>query len=79
MMKKRTNVLFDNESWLDLKGLARQRKTSVGSLIRQAVKETYFVDKNREKIAMAVKEIMRIRKTFKKVDYEELINYGREV
>ena len=79
MLVKRTNILFDETLWRDLSKLAKARKTSVAKLVRKAVRDTYFSDKDQEERAKAIDEILKIRKKFKgKIDYKELINYGRK-
>jgi len=39
---RRTQILMDPDEFKQLRALARQRKTSVGELIRRAVRESYF-------------------------------------
>ena len=78
MLTKRTNILFDEEMWSRLKTLAKNQKTTVGKLIRNAVKETYLSDKHLRERASAINNIFKKRKKFKKIDYKKLINYGRK-
>jgi len=78
MLTKRTNILFDEEMWSRLKTLAKNQKTTVGKLIRNAVKETYFSDKHFRERVSAINNIFKKRKRFKKIDYKKLINHGRK-
>ena len=77
---KRTNILFDEGLWQRLARLARERESSVGELVRSAVHRTYFSDQEDRERKEALERILAIRpKPVKgKIDYEELINYGRE-
>jgi hypothetical protein len=79
MLNKRTNILFDERLWQDLTKKAKVDKTSVGKLVRQAVKQSYFAEDDQKTIAKAIEKTKRIRKVFKgRVNYKELINYGRK-
>lgn len=70
--------MFDEKLWQRLTSEAKERKTSVGKLVRQAVEKAYVVDEELEKRRMVIEHIKKIRKRFKgKIDYKELINYGR--
>ena len=53
-LKKRVEVLFEKDKYTYLEHLARREKTSVGSLIREAVAKVYL-DANLEKRREAVK------------------------
>ena len=35
-------MLLSRERWEDLTSLAKEKKTSVGELVRQAIEESYF-------------------------------------
>ncbi len=79
MLTKRTNILFDEELWRFLVGLAKTEKSSVGDLVRRAVRETYDREERLSRIRLAMQNIRSIRKKQKgKIDYKELINYGRK-
>ena len=79
MLVKRTNILFDEDLWGQLTSLASSQTTSVGNLVRNAVKKVYFNDSLVRERAEAIDDIMAIRKVFKgKIDYKELINAGRK-
>lgn len=78
MLEKRTNILFDRKLWESLLILARQHGVSVGQLIRDAVKKTYFSEGKDEKISRAFESILANRKKFKSLNYRELIEYGRK-
>lgn len=52
-LKKRVEVLFDQNKYTFLEQLARQGKTSVGNLIREAVEKVYLgadLEKRREAV-----------------------------
>lgn len=81
MLTKRTNILFDEELWGKLVSLAQERNTSVGELVRAALKGAY--DTNEEILQRRRKAIdatLKHRpKPFKgKIDYKALINAGRK-
>jgi hypothetical protein len=80
MLTKRTNILFDNQTWLKLQRLAKTRNESIGELVRQAVEQNYNLkDDQTSQIRQVCDEIERIRVSFKgKLDYKALINYGRK-
>ncbi len=78
MLAKRTNILFDEELWFKLLTLAEIRKSSIGNLVRTAVKDLYFSGDDRSVLAKTVDEIRRVRKTIGGVNYKELINEGRK-
>lgn len=78
MLTKRTNILFDQETWKLLKLVAKQRKLSIGETIRQAVKKTYLEDKKTTQTEKAHQAILKHRKKFKKLNYKQLINAGRK-
>lgn len=71
--------MFDEKMWQRLTNKAKERKTSVGKLVRQAVEKAYVADEELEKRKKALEEILKIRKVSKKrIDYKFLINYGRK-
>lgn len=79
MLTKRTNILFDEELWKILVAEAAKRKTSVGDLVRFAARKVYDADQKTSARQRAGEEIRKIRVFQKgKVDYKELINYGRK-
>lgn len=78
MLNKRTNILFDDDLWKKLTILAKEKNTSAGELIRQAVRETYLPHYRKAKIAKAILNIKTERKSIFKIDYQRLISYGRK-
>lgn len=81
MLTKRVNILLDNNLWETLTKKAKDRKTSKGALIREAVKETYFKKESREEQKKATVEyIKRNQHLFKGLgmNYKDLVNYGRK-
>ncbi len=56
-LKKRVEVLFEQDKYTHLEYLARREKTSVGKLIREAVERVYL-DKERQKRKEAVKRLL---------------------
>ncbi len=52
-LTNRTQVLFEPGEHARLKALAQQRGTSIGALVRLAVREKYFVDHQRERLEIA--------------------------
>ena len=79
MLTKRTQILFDQELWQKLNQLAESRNTSIGELVRLAVKKHYTNDALLERRERAIEATLKGRFTSKgKIDYKELINYGRK-
>lgn len=79
MLNKRTNILFNEELWGKLTAIAEIKKTSVGQLIRTAVEEKYNKEVKLAERKALLEDIERVRPHFKdKIDYKELINYGRK-
>ena len=56
-LKKRVEVLFEEDKYSYLEYLARREKTSVGSLIREAVAKVYL-DIDREKRKEALERLL---------------------
>ena len=56
-LEKRVEVLFDKEKFTYLKQKARQEKTSVGNLIREAV-ATVYLEKEVDKGRGALKRVL---------------------
>jgi len=79
MLTKRTNILFDDKLWKVISNRARREKTSVGNLVRTAVRTVYDQKESVDEKTKAFEEIIQARKLSKKVvNYKELINYGRK-
>ncbi|PIS14153.1 hypothetical protein COT65_00350 [Candidatus Shapirobacteria bacterium CG09_land_8_20_14_0_10_47_13] len=83
MLNKRTQILFDNDFWSELLVLAKARQMSVGELVRNALRETYFAGNDKQKMAKerAFENILNLKKTIKPISIEkigQLINYGRK-
>lgn len=79
MLNRRTNILFDDESLKRLSKIARRDGVSIGRLVRKAIRQVYFDQEDRTLIKEAVARIKSSREKIKgKVDYKELINYGRK-
>lgn len=79
MLNKRTQILFDENLWIKLVKLAAAKKTSVGNLVREAVREQYTEEVDLEKQRRILEEIEVIRPHFRgKLDYKAMINYGRK-
>lgn len=83
MLNKRTQILFDNNCWFELRALARAQNTSVGELVRKAVNKVYLEDRSSRKAAKqaAFEKILELRKKIKPItskEIKEFINYGRK-
>ena len=79
MLTKRTNILFENELWDLLVAVAQREKSSVGEVVRKAVRKVYSEDEIIERRKKALETIKRIRVKQKGVvDYKALINEGRK-
>lgn len=64
MLIKRTQILFDKELWNTLVDLAKEKKTSVGELVRSAVRKEYL--NKAAHLNKVVEEIRRFRETYGK-------------
>lgn len=79
MLNKRTNILFDTESWEQLEYVAKKRGVSHGEVVRDAVRKTFEEERIQDRRQKAIGDIRKIRKQIKgHTDYKELINYGRK-
>lgn len=79
MLNKRTNIFFDDQLWKKLAVIAVIKNVSVGQLVRTAVEEKYINQINLAKTRAILEDIEDIRPNLKgKIDYKELINYGRK-
>lgn len=58
--------MFDEDVWKELVALAQRQDTSVGELIRKAVKKHYTGEGKTEQVRKAVDAIRRFRNTFGK-------------
>lgn len=79
LLTKRAQILFVENDWKKLAKLAREKKTSTGALIRDAVRKTYLEEQEIIKRRKALyKSILKHRVFVKGIDYKELINAGRK-
>lgn len=62
MLTKRTNILFEEDTWLQLTELAKKEKTSVGNLVRTAVQFQYLQQENTKKARIQRKRREALRK-----------------
>ena len=62
LLNKRTNILFDQQLWNQLMQIAKEKRTSVGELVRIAVRKEYAEDEKQERIEKAVENILAFRK-----------------
>lgn len=49
MLNKRTQILFDEKTYRTLWEIARKNKSTVGELVRKAVRKTYKIDSRTDK------------------------------
>lgn len=80
MLQKRTNILFEKEVFQKLERIASKEGISIGELVRRAVKKTYLEEDVKNKRQAIFEEILKIRPQAVKgkINYKELINYGRK-
>lgn len=82
MLRKRTNILFDETTFNYLVLLAEKRKKSIGALVRQAVTEVYMEGNNHQisERKKALRSILQRRKKLKPlgIDIVELVQMGRK-
>jgi len=79
MLTKRTNILFDQEMWTKLSFVAKQEQTSVGDLIRKAVIKIYIDRGRNSEKQQAIDTIMAVKPQKAKLNYHDLIYYGRKI
>jgi len=80
MLTKRTNILFDDFTWNTLKQVAVIENTSVGQLVRNAVKNTYFKQQqtnSRQQLMSSIETLAKNVNTTR-INYRKLINDGRK-
>ena len=66
MLNKRTQILLDDDLWGILIDLAKRKDTSVGELIRVAIKEKYKEEKLLQQRKEAVRAILSFREKYGK-------------
>lgn len=66
MLIKRTQILFDQQLWNTLVGLAKKENSSVGELVRVAVREKYEQQKLVQQRKEAIKSIIAFREKYGK-------------
>lgn len=80
MLTKRTNILFDDFTWNTLKQVAVVENTSIGQLVRNAVKNTYLKQQqvdSRQQLMNSIKTLAKNVNTTR-INYRKLINDGRK-
>ena len=78
MLTRRTNILFDDNLWDLLTSVAKREKSSVGEVVRNAVRRIYSDDSLIEQKKKDFETIKKVRARQKGVlDYKALINEGR--
>ena len=78
MLAKRTNILFEQETWDTLTALAQAKGSSVAELIRKAIKTVYLQEGEKMTKTKIFDSIINLRKRVKgKMNYKELIEDGR--
>lgn len=80
MLTKRTHILFDEELWNRLILDAKRQQTSIGNIVRSAVRGKYEQEDILKRRKQAIATILKTRKRFKGIiDYKALINEGRRI
>ena len=79
MLNKRTHILFDQNLWDQLSYIAKANNTSIGQLVRSAVRKVYVKNTELEERRKAIDYILKHRPAPVKgrIDYKALINAGR--
>lgn len=78
MCMKRTQILVDPRDWEYLSRLAKEQQTSIGGLVRYAIRKTYIEQDIQKKRAQAVDAVLKNRVVQKgTIDYKALIEDGR--
>lgn len=80
MLTKRTNILFSEEDYHFLTTLATQKGTSLGKLIRKAVRKVYQANKEIPTKQQLVKSLQSLWKKQKGViNYKQFVENGRKI
>lgn len=85
MLNKRTQILFDNETWQIIRLAAKTMDVSIGEAVRKAAKYSYKTKKIhqraykmsdlRAELAEIHKGMKPLKLTFKEI--KEMVEYGR--
>jgi len=83
MLNRRAHILFEDKEYDLLELLAMEKGKSVGELVRIAVQRVYVEPKekelsDREKAFEALEKLQLSTRQKGRVDYKELIEYGRK-
>ncbi len=83
MLNRRAHILFEEETFNLLDTLAAEQGSSVGELVRTAVRRIYVETRekelsDREKAFEALRKLQLLTRQKGRVDYKELIEYGRK-
>lgn len=75
---KRTQILVDPQDWEYLSRLAKEKQTSIGGLVRYAIRKTYIEQDVQKKRAQAIDAVLKNRVIQNgTMDYKALIEDGR--
>lgn len=79
MLNRRVQVLVNKDILNKLSELSKAQKVSMGEVVRRAVEKEYDEQKDLEVRKKAIDATLMNRLLYKgKIDYKELINYGRK-
>lgn len=79
MLNKRVHILFNKDLWDKLEKMAKAQNSSAGEIIRRAAEKEIETEKELDKRKKAIESTLMGRILSKgKIDYKELINYGRK-
>ena len=80
MLTKRTQILFEPETWQLLQQVSRAKNISTGELIRQSVAKTYLKKDAKLITKQLLLDIKKLKPKIntKNINYKELINHGRK-
>jgi len=80
MLTYRTHILLDQNTSRTLKNLAKTQKTTVGKLVRAAIRKIYLTPDPYANRKLALQQVYKIRPEISNnpIDYKALINYSRK-
>ena len=80
MLTKRTNILFDPQTWSLLQQVSSQNKISIGEIVRRSVKEKYLKPNQALARTNLLESIAKNGKKIntKNINYKALISYDRK-
>ncbi len=79
MLNRRAQILFDKDLWNKLERRAKAQNLSIAKIVRKTLEKEFEQEKQLEQRKQAIDQTLMGRIISRgKIDYKELINYGRK-